>query len=180
MEGVYKTTNTSNIIDAVFSKKNKYVICSFSSKETLKNPLLWGYYADGYKGIAIEIEYCKKIIYDMNNEGIDDCIVKVNYVYDNVEINNFGNSFQKIISDKLKLWEHEDEYRYLRKLDSEGTIEIGTIKKVYFGNPYSNTINEKQIIDASAKLKKYKKNKKYLKKVCNNKNIEFVDYTPYQ
>lgn len=182
MEGVYKTTDTSNINEA-FSVKNKYVICSFSSKETLKNPLLWGYYADGYKGIAIEIEYREKIINDINNEEVDDyCIVKVSYVDDNVEINKYDNSFKKIMSYKLKLWEHENEYRYLKKLESgkEGTFEIGEIKKVYFGSPYSNTINKGLITDASEKLKKYKKNEKALREICNNREIESVTYTPYQ
>lgn len=182
MEGVYKTTDTSNIKEA-FSVKNKYVICSFSSKETLKNHLLWGYYADGYKGIAIEIEYREKIINDINNEEVDDhCIVKVSYVDDNVEINKYDNSFKKIMFYKLKLWEHENEYRYLKRLDSgkEGTFKIGEIKKVYFGSPYSNIINKKSINDTSKKLTEYEEYEKDLREICKNKGIEPVTYTPYQ
>lgn len=185
MEGVYKTTNTSNI-DEVFSDKNRYVICSFSSKEALKNPLLWGYYADGYKGIAIEIECDKKIIdHCLIKEGIDDCIIPVNYVKNILNIENYNSSVPKIISNKLKCWEHEDEYRYLMKSEKEGLFEIGEIKKVYFGNPYSNTVNKRQITDASEKLKYYKKHKNHLKdyikevyNVCENREIKIGTCTP--
>ena len=62
MEGVYSTSNR-DIIPKMFTEKNKYVICSFSDnsddnipKKPIQNPLLWGYYANGFKGIAIEIE----------------------------------------------------------------------------------------------------------------------------
>lgn len=175
MEGIYKTLNAS-YMNEVFDNKNRYVICSFSSKEALNNPLLWGYYTYGYKGIAIEIEYNEKIINDIDNEEIGDyCIVKVNYVDDNVEIND-NNSVPKVISSKLKCWKQEDEYRYLRRSEKERPFEIGEIKKVYFGNPYGNTVNKNQITDASRKLKCYNKCKKNLEEVCKNKGIEYELY----
>jgi len=175
MEGVYKTTYKSNIHE-VFYEKNKYVICSFSSKEALNNPLLWGYYTYGYKGIAIEIDYSEKIINDIDNEEIDNyCIVKVNYVDDNVEINN-NYSVPKVISSKLKCWKHEDEYRYLNNTNSGNLFKIGKITKVYFGNPYSNTINRNQINDASEKLKDYNKYKTCLEEVCERMGIRYELY----
>lgn len=186
MEGVYKTTNVFNT-NEVFNNKNEYVICSFSSKEALYNPLLWGYYTYGYKGIAIEIEYNERIISDIDDEEIGDCcIVKVNYVDDNVEINN--NSVPKIISSKLKCWKHENEYRYLNKTGLGNLFKIGKIKKVYFGNPYSNTVNKNQIKNASEKLKYYKKYEKDLREYIkdynnrnkgNNREIEIINWTPY-
>lgn len=175
MEGVYKTSKKS-IVGKNFDEKNNYVICSFSSKEALNNPLLWGYYTDGYKGIAIEIEYNEKIINDIDNEEIGDyCIVKVNYVDNILEIND-DSSVPKIISSKLKYWKHEDEYRYLSKSDSGKLCKIGEIKKVYFGNPYGNTSNERQIKNASEKLKDYNTNKIKLEEVCKKKGIEYELY----
>lgn len=175
MEGIYKTTYKSKIHE-VFHEKNKYVICSFSSKEALNNPLLWGYYTYGYKGVAIEIDYSEKIINDIDNEEIDDyCVVKVNYVDDNVEINN-NNSVPKIISSKLKCWKHEDEYRYLNNTGSSNPFKIGKITKVYFGNPYGNTINKNQIEDASEKLKYYNKYKTCLEDVCETMGIRYELY----
>lgn len=179
MEGVYQTSKKS-IIDKIFDDKKEYVICSFSSKEALNNPLLWGYYTYGYKGIAIEIEYSGRIINDIDDEEIGNCcIVKVNYIDDNVEINN-NSSVPKIISTKLKCWKHEDEYRYLKKKDSnkddsDNLFKIGKIKKVHFGNPYGNTYNERNIKDASEKINEYIKNKKALEEYIKGYNAQVFD-----
>ena len=184
MEGVYKITNTSNISE-VFSDKNRYVICSFSSKKALKCPLLWGYYAEGYKGIAIEIECSKKIIDNSEiNDGINDCIVQVEYVENTGKISS-NSSVPKIISEKLKCWEHEEEYRYLNRSGSGNLFQIGEVKKVYFGNPYGNTVNNEQIYESiykSEKLKKYKENEKALREYLEkdyNVNIKKV-YNDYK
>jgi len=77
MEGVFTTTDIANI-NNVFSGKNSFKICSFTGDGSLNNPLLWGYYANGFKGAAIEVEVrvsnIKEII--KNKKGI----IKVNYV----------------------------------------------------------------------------------------------------
>jgi hypothetical protein len=192
MEGVYKTTNES-IIKEVFSDKNKYVICSFTSREDLnnplknplKNPLLWGYYANGYKGIAIEIDWLEnkhgkifngKDIDNIKSDKINNCIVKVNYIDNISEIKNDDNpvSVPKIISSKLKCWTHEEEYRYLTKSKPSGLIKIGKIEKVHFGNPYGDIFNKESIIHNSKKLKCYYEYVNYLWQCCIDNHIEPV------
>lgn len=191
MEGVYVTYEPTNesIINEVFSDKNKYVICSFSSIEDLnnplKNPLLWGYYANGYKGIAIEIDWLEnkhgkifngKDIDNIESNEINKCIVKVNYIDNISEIKNDDNpvSVPKIISSKLKCWTHEGEYRYLTKSKPSGLIKIGKIKKVHFGNPYGNIFNKGSIIHNSKTLKCYYEYVNYLWQCCIDKHIEPV------
>ena len=62
MEGVYRNKYFDKLdSDKTFNEKNKYRICSFSGKKGLKNPILWGYYAHGFRGVAIEIEAKKNI-----------------------------------------------------------------------------------------------------------------------
>ena len=59
MEGVYAHA-TEELEDwqigNLFSMKNNYVMCSFSGEKALIDPLMWGYYASGFKGISIEVE----------------------------------------------------------------------------------------------------------------------------
>jgi hypothetical protein len=176
MEGIYETSNKS-IIDKIFNEKNNYVICSFSNLDALKCPILWGYYANGYKGIAIEIDYNdNNIIYDINNnDEINDRIVKVNYVKETKKINIPDDSVPKIISKKLECWAHEEEYRYLRRSSLDRSFKIGTIKTVYFGNPHGDIINNKKIMAESPTMKCYYEYVKDLCKCIKNKgNIDTV------
>lgn len=171
MEGVYRNSDfkTRESKD-VFTEKNKYFICSFSGKKGFDNPILWGYYANGFKGLAIEIEVkksdVKKIVYVTQEEfkkNLDDAI--------------------KIITRKLNDWEHEDEWRFLKyeddyrysKLMNEMRIE--NIVKIYFGKPYGDLVNTTDIISNSNSLKKYYSYKDKLEKICKNKGIDFTDYS---
>lgn len=59
MEGGYSylTTAENEIATPdVFTEKNAYRICSFSGEKALSNPAIWGYCANGFKGVAIEVE----------------------------------------------------------------------------------------------------------------------------
>ncbi|WP_424353522.1 DUF2971 domain-containing protein [Methanosarcina mazei] len=180
MEGVYNTSK-KHITDKIFDQKNKYVICSFSHSDALELPMLWGYYANGYKGIAIEIEYDGKIIYNINNnDNINNCIVKVKYVEEIEDIDNSNVSVPKIISSKLKCWEDENEYRYLTNSEPSGLIKIGEIKTVYFGDPYGSIYNKREIVSESKTMKCYNEYVKYLWQCCKNNHIEPVLYDGYQ
>jgi len=73
MEGVYRNSNfNTEDIERIFSDKNNHLICSFSGEKGFKNPLLWGYYANGFKGAVIEIEvekdndYIKRMDYSVS------------------------------------------------------------------------------------------------------------------
>lgn len=138
MEGVYHTADVK-LIDEIYDEKESYMICSFSGKKGFENPAMWGYYAGGFKGIAIEIEipecevdkvkYCSKVINTTDTKGI--------------------------LTSKLNAWKHEDEYRYLKKIN-KNLNEIGAITKVYIGNPYNNINNEHKVVQSNNILQKYR------------------------
>src|SRR5687768_703238 len=58
MEGIYRLneSSTAGDIENTFEHKASQVICCFSGEEALKNAAMWGYYANGFKGVAIEID----------------------------------------------------------------------------------------------------------------------------
>lgn len=141
MEGVYLTSRGVHFIDKIYKSKSKYKICSFSGKKGFNEPTLWGYYANGFKGVAIEIEIP---------------VVKINKINYGSELPDFSDNHDSdetakmILTSKLKSWEKEDEYRFL-SVGKDNFHEIGKITSIYFGNPYANTINrnvtyEKDII----------------------------------
>lgn len=71
---------------------------------------MWGYYANGFKGIAIEIEV------DCKRSGIR----KVSYAREVAKITNgddAADAVERILTTKLSCWRHEFEYRYIEKSD---------------------------------------------------------------
>jgi len=164
MEGVYKNRYFNRFEwKKTFNDKNEYLICSFSGKIGLKNPILWGYYAYGFKGLAIEIEV-------ENNDEIQ----KIKYVNEKKFMANLDDA-EKIITRKFKYWEHEDEYRFLIK-NSINKQKIGKITKIIFGNPYSDLINYNDILKNSKLLRKYNSYKEKLIEICENKNIDYTNF----
>lgn len=158
MEGVYIATDKSKI-NKIFSDKNKKRICSFSSKEGFENFAMWGYFANGFKGIVIEIE-------------VDESIVKkVKYEDEVPEKENV----EEILTTKLKYWQHEAEYRFITE-DNEDKCGIGKITKIYFGSPYENLTNSDKIIQESKQILEYKKYKEKLNKFLEENKIEFCNY----
>lgn len=164
MEGVYTYEHKHLVEPDLPATKNKYKICSFSGLKGFENPAMWGYYANGFKGIAIEV-----IINDESNTNIEN-IEKVVYK-NNVPKANL-DSIKEILTTKLKAWEHEDEYRYI--INSEDSKQyIGKINHVYIGCPYGNTTNYEDIIEKSESLKKYRKYKEILEKFLKLKKIKY-------
>ena len=179
MEGVFKISvdelnkvdeNGKTKVDKIYGEKDKYFTCSFAHPKLLESPLLWGYYANGFKGIAIEIE--------LNNND-KESFHKVNYcddfkLFDDDLPLNKKPKHEKIIeiiTTKLECWGHEKEYRYIKKLDSQTTEKVYCdvkIKKIYIGYPYRNTANCDQITGNSDDLKEYHKCRKELECFCAN------------
>lgn len=158
MEGVYISTVQSKI-DENLNGKNKKRICSFSSEKGFENFAMWGYYANGFKGIAIEIE-------------VDESIVKkVKYEDEVPETENV----EEILTTKLKYWKHEAEYRFITE-NNEDKCEIGKITKIYFGSPYENLTNSNQIIPKSKQILEYKKYKEKLEKFLKENKIGFENF----
>lgn len=123
---------------------------------------MWGYYTDGFKGIAIEIEIKKKEV------------KKINYIANlhTLKSKNLFNNVDEILTTKLNKWKHEKEYRFMIESE-ENSHEIGKIKKIYIGNPYGNTFNKQNVIDNSKKIKEFLDLKDELEKFLKNKKIDY-------
>jgi hypothetical protein len=158
MEGVYTCTKNLNLINKIFSKKNSTHICSFCGTKGLNNLAMWGYYAGGGKGIAIEL-----------STSPQDNIKKMNYVK-NIKEQNFVHD---ILLEKLDFWKHEDEYRFL---GDNKEHEIGVISKVFFGTPYFGVKNSDSIISSSLILQNYISFKEKLIKILDTNNIKYEDF----
>ncbi len=124
MEGVFKADKFK--IEHLYENKIKYKICSFSGKKDSFDPLMWGYYANGFKGVAIEVEVKdedKKITENepliiRNNDDIYEAIHKISYQ----DLSEETNDIKEILSRKKENWKHEEEYRFLIK-EGDSNIE---------------------------------------------------------
>lgn len=158
MEGVYIATVPSKI-DEILNEKNKKRICSFSSEEGFENFAMWGYYANGFKGIAIEIEVDESIVKKVKYKA------KVPKTKD----------VEEILTTKLKYWKHEAEYRFITE-NNEDKCKIGKIIKIYFGSPYENLTNSNEIIPKSKQILEYKKYKEKFENFLKERRIEFENF----
>lgn len=165
MEGIF-TDEQNNIpsarLNEIFSEKNNKRICCFSSEEAFKSPIMWGYYANGFKGVAIEIEVALK---DVHKVTYENSIASWN---DKIST---GLSVNNILTTKLNCWRHEGEYRYICDSAKDGPMPIGKINAVHFGWPYSNVENAKSIFGSAPNLRNYVKRVRCLIDVANTPKI---------
>lgn len=161
MEGIYLSNGTEDDVAKIFSEKNNYLICSFTGEKGLLEPLMWGYYANGFKGVAIEVT-------------IDESqIKKFKQITYRPKI-PMTKSVLKILTTKLCSWCHEDEWRYFCQdsfAEKGKNIQIGKITGIYLGRPYKDATNSEQIISSHNPLKNYYEWQKKLKSIANDKNI---------
>jgi hypothetical protein len=164
MEGIYRflnyTENRAGLIDLIFVEKARYKICSFSHEKAFSNPVMWGYYANGFRGVAVEVEV-----------GIEE-VKKIKYVDKSpgFKRGNTNDVAVKILTTKLSLWRHEYEYRFLRHSEMNKII-IGKITALYFGDPYGNAHNRKNIVEDSKNIRDYLKYKKAILNITREKKI---------
>jgi hypothetical protein len=90
------------------SIKKQTRICSLSS--SLEDIRLWSYYADGHRGIAIEIDFT----------GIEDQVYEVEYVK---QFKKFGSTLLseplpfEVLKQKTNHWRYEKEYRLIINME---------------------------------------------------------------
>lgn len=167
MEGVFFITTKPDksirwMINIIYSAKNDYKICSFCGREGFENPILWGYYAGGFKGIAIEVDIAERLMRQIRY---------YDHVLD-VDINQLGDTIIKnILTTKLTPWKHEAEYRFLTKSEYH-YHKVGKITAVYFGNPYGNLVNTNTIQKEKVNLVKYFNFQSQLVEFCGYRNID--------
>jgi len=166
MEGVFNFSikNIESRIKDVYDGKNSYKICSFSGIEGFINSIMWGYYASGFKGVAIELEI--EVI--AKDDQCGEC-GGVKEIKRNDNLPN-DSDIEKILLHKNTIWKHEDEYRFLIKSDNEKHV-IREITAIYFGNPYGNLHNT-EIIRKNKKLTEYNKFKEKIIEIAKRKEIK--------
>lgn len=152
MEGIfaYSHNNESFVeqkIKEIGDSKRQYKICSLS--RTFDNHLLWAHYANGFDGVAIEIELpednqnIKKLDYDRG-------------VFANVNItpNSDAEKIAKdILFSKYNVWNYEEEIRILHDQSYYQNIKV---TKVICGHRMNQALYD------------------VLNLVCNQLNIGFT------
>lgn len=180
MEGVYwyyNNTMSDENIAKLHTRKGVYVICSFSGRgdgecsdhekhkcsrpKGFANPTMWGYYANGFRGMAIEIE----VKVDCNNN-----IHRMNYVKTPLEANNNDMDPNNILTAKWNYWRHEDEYRYLVE-SKRNRHSIGKITGIYFGNPYGKIAKQNDTCSKDP-IRKYICRAQSLQETARKKSID--------
>lgn len=165
LEGVYSYLSCPDAgqdSNDVFTAKNRKRICSFSGESALTKPTMWGYYANGFRGIAIQIETEESMVQ------------KVRYRNDIEAWKDPGNGgttdskLLRILTTKLTPWRTEREYRYFTD-DVSPLQEIGKIRGVYFGEPYNEVQNMEQVVNHSPKFQLYRQCKDRLIAVARRK-----------
>ena len=166
MEGVFYGSQ-KDIHDVVIMK-NRFKICSFCNMKAFRNPAMWGYYANGFKGFVIEIETDETSVKEKKGK-----IIEMDYNDKIPSLKDLGNveSIEKVLGIKSTAWEHEGERRFLIESDDK-EHEIGKITKVYFGNPYGDVSNKKDIYEKSESLTHYEKMKESLKDFALDHGID--------
>jgi len=136
---------------AFTTKIDNFGICSFSSADAISNPRLWGTYAGGGTGIAIET--------DLGKLKPNDGIFKVTYkksrpiisLSEYIKTGFIAESrtavMQKVLATKSRVWIDEHEIRHVSL--SANTLErVGTISKVIFGPKSDRLQAEKNVLIA--------------------------------
>lgn len=114
----------------------------FCTTENPKNILMWSHYADEHKGMCIgyefnyeklaEIAFIRKVIYP-ESDDLD--------VLTDDDLTDSGQSFDKLLIKKSRLWAYEGEWRFILKRNllerEEGCeqtlLELGTVREIIFG-----------------------------------------------
>lgn len=165
MEGVYHhnaETRSVEVVKEIFNAKSRVLLCSFSGQAAFGNPLMWGYYANGFKGAAMEIEVAE----DSSK------FVEIKYVAALPAIDAADpaeDRAKRILTTKLDVWKHEHEYRYMIQGET-GSYRIGNITAVYFGDPYGITTNAADV-RKSSHLREYRCRANKLIQVARSRNI---------
>jgi hypothetical protein len=115
-------------VENLCSDSSETKICSLSS--SLADVRLWSHYADGHKGVVIEIDF----------SGLESEIYKVNYS-DRLPLGGSSLATRplpyEVLSRKTNHWEYEAEYRIFN--ENEFFDISNRLKGVYLGTRISDT-----------------------------------------
>jgi len=100
-------------------KINSYRVCSFSSNP--ESVLMWSYYGAGHSGMCLEL----------NLSEYEKDIHEVKYVSDIKETDR--SSIKSLLTCKLDVWKHENEYRWISNGEASAKYLRANIKAVLLG-----------------------------------------------
>lgn len=129
MEGHFRYRRSKvgrDLLKEVRSLKKELKICSLSKKPN--NTLMWSYYADSHKGVAIGVEIADGNGYDLIPVKYRERAAYVSKSMDS------ERAVKKLLSTKLLPWEHEQE---VRALTYKEFVDV-EIKEIVFGKKIEN------------------------------------------
>jgi len=128
MEGYFSYSREeidSQSVESIVSGKSGLRICSLSRR--YDDPRMWTHYAKGHKGICIGINIDDKV--DLVRVSYQRIIPRLRSA--GVELSHTPKS---ILSSKVSLWKHEQEYRaFIRSDSGKEKARLGSINCVIFG-----------------------------------------------
>lgn len=152
MEGVYTYRvgrASEDDMNAFFDVKNATRISSFSAAPALKEATMWGHYANGLRGIAIEIEVDKKLVHEVIYSPEP-------RKWERLKGETPDTMRKRMLTYKLNPWRKEYEYRHFVDWPADCARKIGRITAVYFGDPLKGVTNRQQVV-ASPALQDYER-----------------------
>lgn len=159
MEWAFTSENENREIEKLLheTKKDSWRICCLSRSE--QYGLMWSMYADSHRGVCIEVEV------DIDNPTEDDEILeykdgwfygKIAYIPNMTKLHDVNrHDVTRVLWNKSKQWEHEQEFRFIHRLNVGQTKVFFPVKinKVYLGNRMdSDTVCYIEKICKSAKI----------------------------
>lgn len=126
-EGYFKAQIPVKEYSSEFWTKFKQMhVCSLSKDP--KNPLLWAHYADGCKGCCIGLTVPSNKLWVKKT---------IDYSSEHPELDlslSVEENFERILSTKSKIWNYEDEVRFLKNVSSNQSCFLPIrVKEIYFG-----------------------------------------------
>ena len=113
MEGIFfhDSSIEKQYIDAVKEEKHKLRICSLS--HDFSNPILWAHYANGFKGICIEIDIdeSRHDIQEIRYRPLSLLLSNENNSHVNTIDYSPAEAAKAILKRKFQEWTYEGEYR---------------------------------------------------------------------
>jgi len=128
MEGVFHAPGFSDQYRQAMEKaRERYRICSFFQSWT--DPRYWAHYADGFKGICIEIET------DRNRVAWSTVDYGPLPLMDEGTMYAYSMLPQLLLERKLETWDYEQEVRAILPIDNQHLTATGkwTMRKVLLG-----------------------------------------------
>jgi hypothetical protein len=137
MEGIFaytthgRTPEAQRVVKGIGDAKSRYKVCSLS--EDFQSHLMWSHYADGFKGLAIEVE--------LPNEDINIRQLEYRGVFaflDMDSITTEDEAARRILFSKYQEWSYERE---IRILSSAEYYELRSpIRRVIVGHRMSHAL----------------------------------------